>query len=226
MRNIVIIAGRGKLAGSIIHGLNNYNGDYTIDLFENIGHYPAEQVIIVHIGSGRQLDAVIDYCSLNRVPLIQGSTGMPPAKQDYNFTFIDAPNFNILMLKFMYMLREFGMLYSGCDISIIESHQHTKKTAAGTAAGIARSLGVDSSYIKSIRDRHEQVNSLKIPHEYLDLHAFHQITIEEAGTMLNFTTLVKGHESYLKGLSMIILALDKLENRYYHVLDLINMKLV
>ncbi len=147
-------------------------------------------------------------------------------QRDFDFTFIDAPNLNILMLKFMFMLKEYGSLYKNYEISITESHQQSKKTVPGTAMEIAASLGVDHKKIKSIRDPGDQENVYGIAKEFLSLHAYHDICIQEGDTTINFRTLVKGHESYISGLSAIIRCLKNLQNRYYHILDLIELRMI
>ncbi|OHD14439.1 MAG: hypothetical protein A2Y41_03050 [Spirochaetes bacterium GWB1_36_13] len=226
MRKTLILVGQGKLANSIKKGLPDYLNDYQIDDWENIYQYPIENLIIVHIGSGRQLSEAVEFCSKNKVPLIQGSTGMNIERQDYNFTFIDAPNLSVLMLKFMHMIKEYGALFQDYQISITESHQDTKKSLPGTAIEIANALNVNPKEIKSIRNQDEQLNTYSIPKESLSLHAFHEISILDQGTTLHFKTLVEGHDSYVKGLSKIIQSLDGLEDKYYHILDLIEKKLI
>ena len=226
MKNTVLIAGHGKLAINMINGLPEYLHHYQIDFWENFDRYEKDKLLIVHFGSGRELPGIIEFCKNTKSPLIQGATGMIQEKENYDFTFIDAPNLNILMLKFMYMLKKCGQLYTNYRVSLIESHQQSKKSTPGTAIEIAGSLGVDSSEIKSIRNPADQENIYGIPGEYLDLHAFHEICIEDEGTLINLRTLVKGHESYIHGLSEIIKITDKLQNRYYHVIELIELDLI
>lgn len=224
MRNVVIIVGHGKLAATIMSGLPGYLEDFHIDYWESVADYEANRLIVVHIGSGRQLPDVINFCNANKVPLIQGSTGVKDVPKECDFTFIDAPNLSLLMLKFMYMLKEYGALFKEYDILITESHQSTKKTVPGTAIEIANSLGVAADKIKSVRDRDEQVNRYGISRDTLSLHAFHSISIQDESTNVTFNTVVEGHDSYIKGLSKIISALHHLDNQYYHILDLIERK--
>lgn len=226
MKNTIILIGHGKLADSIHNKLLNHLHTYTIDYWENIHNHKKNAVILVHIGSGRQLPEAIEYCKNNKTPLIQGSTGMDIKHTDYDFTFIDAPNMSLLMLKFMHMLKKYGHLYKDYEITITESHQHTKKTVPGTAVEMSHALNVKPKKIKSIRNQDEQVNTYGISKEHLSLHAYHDISIHDKGTTINFTTLVEGHDSYIKGLSKIILCLKNLDNTYYHILDLIEMKLL
>jgi 4-hydroxy-tetrahydrodipicolinate reductase len=226
MSKAVLIAGNGKLADNLLKGLSGYLTDYKIDCWDNRNRYSQNNLVIVHVGSGRQLPEVLDFCERTQSPLIQGSTGMNIKREDFNFTFIDASNFDILMLKFMYMLNKIGDIFKKYKISITESHQLSKKSVPGTAVEIARSLGINPSEIKSIRNPEEQKNDYGIPKEFLDLHAFHDICIQDDNASINFKTLVKGHESYLSGLSAVINNLKNLQKKYYHVLDLIDMRLI
>jgi 4-hydroxy-tetrahydrodipicolinate reductase len=226
MSKAVLIVGNGKLANNILKGLSYYLAEYKIDSWDNRNLYSLNNLIIVHVGSGRQLPEILDFCERTKSPLIQGSTGMDIKRKDFNFTFIESSNFDILMLKFMYMLNEIGDIYKNYKISITESHQQTKKSVPGTAIEIARSLGINSSEIKSIRNPEDQENDYGIPKEFLNLHAFHDICIQDNNISINFKTMVKGHESYVSGLSVIINRLKNLQNKYYHVLDLIEMRLI
>ena len=225
MRNIIIV-GSGKLAESITKRLPEYISGCSIDHWGNNEQYSSEDKVIIHTGSGRQFDEVISYCRKNKTPLIQGSTDITGDYTGAGFTFIDAPNLNILMLKFMHMIKQYGSHFSNEKISITESHQETKKSLPGTAIEFAKSLGVDSREIKSIRNPEEQKKQYGIPEEHLKLHAFHEINIGDEWTSINIKTLVKGHESYAAGLAAVINALGNLENRYYHIMDMIDMKLI
>ena len=222
----IIIAGHGKLSNSMLKGLPEYICNCKVDLWENNDRYPLDNKVIVHIGSGRQFGDVIDYCKKNVTPLIQGSTDITGDFTDSAFTYIDAPNFNIIMLKFMHMIKEYGIHFQKNNISITESHQESKKSLPGTAIEFAKSLGLDSEKIKSIRNPLVQEKQYGIPEEHLNLHAFHEINIGDESTSINIKTLVKGHKSYVEGIAAVINTLDKLDNKYYHIMDLIDMKLI
>jgi len=226
MIKTVIIAGNGKLSNSILEGLPEYINDCKVDIWENNGLYPLENKIIVHIGSGRQFNDVFRFCEETKTPLIQGSTDIAGSFNDAAFTFIDAPNFNLLMLKFMHMIKEYGIHFRNNKISIIESHQETKKSLPGTAIELAKSLGVASEDIKSIRNSEVQKKQYGIPEEHLQLHAFHEINIGDGSTSINIKTLVKGHDSYVAGLASIIKSIDNLDDKYYHIMDLLDLELI
>lgn len=226
MIQTIILVGKGKLSNSLLLGLPEYLNGCKIDLWENNGLYPDADKVIVHIGSGRQLSEAVTFCGRTGTPLIQGSTDAREDYSDAGFTFIDSPNFNILMLKFMHMINQYGIHFRNNDISITESHQESKKTLPGTAIELAKSLGVKSGDIVSVRNPEVQKKQYAIPEEFLNLHAFHKITISDKDTSINLTALVKGHGSYSAGLAAIINSLDKLDKRYYHIMDLLNMGLI
>ena len=226
MNKTVLIAGNGKLAKSITDGLSKYISNCKMDSWENNELYPPDNKVIVHIGSGRQFDDVINFCEKTKTPLIQGSTEVHSNHSDAKFTFIDAPNFNLLMLKFMCMLKDNGAFFKDYNISIVESHQKSKVTLPGTAVEFAQYLGINPSEIKSIRDSEVQESVYGISKEHLALHAMHEINIGDKDTIINLKTLVNGHESYVRGLAAILGSLNNLEQKYYHILDLINMKLI
>jgi len=226
MDKVIIIAGNGKLAQSIYTGLPEYIEKCRIDFWENNGLYPDDNKVIVHIGSGRQFGDVIDFCEKTGMSLIQGATEVKSNHRDAKFTYIDAPNFNLLMLKFMSMLKDYGEYFKGYNVSIVESHQQSKLTIPGTAVEFAQSLGVNPAEIKSIRDPNVQESVYGISKEHLALHAMHEISIGDENTLISLKTMVNGHESYVRGLAAIIGSLDKLENKYYHILDLISMKVI
>jgi len=226
MIKTIIIVGNGKLSNSLLNGLPEYIKDCNADLWENNSLYPDDEKVIVHIGSGRQLSEVISFCESTGTPLIQGSTEVKGDYSDAAFTFVDSPNFNLLILKFMHMIKEYGFHFQNNNISITESHQESKKSLPGTAIEFAKSLGVDPGTIITIRDPEVQEKGYNIPREFLHLHAFHEINIGDGSTSINFQTLVKGHDSYITGLAAIINTLENLDDRYYHIMDLLDMKLI
>lgn len=226
-RRVIILVGQGRLANAIKNSLGKYLENCIVDFWENIDQYSnnTHEMVVVHVGSGRQLNEVTRYCSIHGVTLIQGSTGL-----EYRYggqhICIDAPNFNILLLKFMHMLRLFGAHYSTSEIEIIESHQQIKKSAPGTAIAIANYLGVLQKDIKSVRDRDIQIKDYKIPVPYVDQHAMHIINITNEDTAISMRVDVNGLESYVSGLATIINNIAGLEKKIYNVVDLIDMKLL
>jgi len=218
---IILIAGHGKLADAIRANLHDHL-DCVIDIWENVEAYKSENnKIIVHIGSGRQLQDILAYCHLNSISLIQGATGLDYEQRSATFTLVEAPNFNLLLLKFMHMLKQFGKHFTSYEIQIVESHQAAKTSVPGTAVAFAEYFGVDPSAIQSIRSREKQAKKLAIADEYLDRHAVHVITIKDGDTTLSMRTDVLGLASYVSGLAAIIRIVPTLEKRFYDVVALV-----
>jgi dihydrodipicolinate reductase len=223
--HVVALAGKGKLAEAIQKNIINYLPNCAVVAWEEVSTHKEKPQVIVHVGSGRQLNDIINCCNKNQIVLIQGSTGLE-YQHAHDFTFIDAPNFDILMLKFMYMLSKFGKHFAGNKIEITESHQHVKTSTPGTAITIAKYLGRAPNKIKSIRETDKQLNEFKISPAHLDKHAMHIIKITDHDSTITMRTDVAGHESYVSGLAKIIIASASLEKRYYNVVDLIELNLI
>jgi len=220
---IILIAGHGKLADAIRANLRDHL-DCVVDTWENVETYKSENnKLIVHIGSGRQLPEILAYCRLNSIPLIQGATGLDYEQRSATFTLIEAPNVNLLLLKFMHMLKQFGKHFTSYEIQIVESHQAAKTSVPGTALAFAEYFGVDPSAIQSIRSREKQAKELAIADEYLDRHAVHVITVKDADTTLSIRTDVLGLASYVSGLAAIIRVVPTLEKRFYDVVALVEL---
>ena len=195
--------------------------EYTSDL--------KKKVLVIHAGSGRQLPEVIQYCRHHQIPLIQASTGvkyshrLPSPKR---FVLLDAPNLSIPIVKLIYALAKIGYLFKDYDMQIAESHQQTKKSAAGTAIHISKSLGRDPKDITSVRDPHIQRLLLGVSQEHLSRHAIHIIGIEEGTCRITLKTEVNGTDSYLAGLKTVIKEIDSVPYGRYLITDLIDRAII
>lgn len=213
----VLIVGTGKLA---------------IELLEAMGTDPASQAIawasrgenqgpaiVVHAGSGRELNAVVAYCQATRSTLVELATGSEAETASQGFPVVRCPNTHILMLKFIHMLEKSGHLFSGYPITLTESHQQQKTSEPGTAVSLAQALGLASEAVRSVRDPQEQVRVLKIPPEHLARHAYHQIVIEDPVCSITLQTRVYGASPYADGVVRIIAAVraHALEDRLYPI---------
>jgi dihydrodipicolinate reductase len=177
------------------------------------------RAIVVHAGSGRELDEAIAWCRETGSVLIELATGSKLEAAPVAFPVVLCPNTNILMLKFMNMLARSGKLFEGYRIAITESHQAEKRSAPGTAIAIAESLGLSASDVVSVRDREAQRTTLGIPEEHLGRHAVHSIVIEDAGCRISLETRVYGASPYADGVARIVSAVAsrRLENRVYAI---------
>ncbi len=235
MPEYVIIVGKGQLAKCFFDKIEStsdkeYNTRLIPISFNNINKQEdilshKTSKILLHIGSGRQLQEAITFCQEHQTLLIQGSSGQEPRLPSaLNFPYIEAPNLSLPIIKFMTMLRKSGYLFK--NSTIIESHQKSKNTVPQTAINLANFLSIDKKNIKSIRDPHLQKHEYKIPDEFLEGHAYHQIDIKEKGASLKLSTCVLGRETYLHGVLEINRIKQELKNKEYHISDLVDQGLI
>lgn len=187
-----------------------------------------ERAILVHAGSGRQLKECISFCSRTKSIFIELSTGLETETMRADFPMILCPNTSILLLKTLYAMKALGTNSSDYVISILESHQATKKTEPGTAFAFAKALHFPVDKIVSVRDPLVQEQELGIPREYLDKHAYHKITLSGHEEEVIIETKVLGHRPYAGGVEKLIRAVmrNPLENRRYTVLELIERNII
>lgn len=219
----IFVVGSGKLANAILTSNLSFQS-CEITKWETTYQTLNEKAIIVHAGSGRQLEECLEFCSRTKSVFIELSTGLGTEKTKHDFPFIICPNTSILVLKTLNIIKTNSKYFENYEISITESHQSTKKTEPGTAFAFANSLKFPPDRIVSIRDPEIQQNQIKIPKEYLNKHAFHKIVIKDGEDEITIETKVLGHKSYVNGVKKIIETVLKynLENKKYTVWDLID----
>ncbi len=223
----ILVAGSGKLATAILSELEFEN--HLITKWSSVNSSnDSEKSIVIHAGSGRQLNDIISYCDETKSTLIELSTGLVTESLDTRFTMVVCPNVSILLLKTMYMIQKFGHHFDKNEIKLIESHQSSKKSVPGTAFNFADSLRLRKDKITSIRNTEEQKEKFHIPEEYLNRHAYHQITINDGSDEVRIETKVLGHQSYVRGVKKLleVVTQNKLEQRSYSILELIDKNLL
>lgn len=222
---MIIVVGTGKLASELLSALPSAlpSAASTKVIAWADAAKTKEKSVVVHAGSGRELDDVITHCQETGSTLVELATGSAIEKREVNFPVLVCPNTNILMLKFLAMLAASGHHFENYKVSVIESHQAEKSSVPGTAVALAQSLGLPSEKILSIRDPQEQREALKIPPEYLSRHAYHRVEIEDDVGRMVLETKVFGPSPYAQGLAQILSAVrsNKLENRRYNVMEFI-----
>ncbi len=218
---VVIVVGSGKLANEIFNNLAA-KGGYKVIAWSN-KELSNEQAVVVHAGSGREINDVISYCEKTNSVLIELATGSETTNFARSFPVILCPNTNVLMLKFMAMLAEGGHYFKNYKVEITESHQAEKTSLPGTAVNLAQSLGLQNNAIKSVRNPAEQIERLQIPRECVARHAYHRIVIEDSFTSLSFESKVFGDAPYADGLATIVSAVlaQNLENRRYDIVEFV-----
>ncbi len=219
----VIIVGSGKLGQELFTSFKEKSVFPVLTWAgENTHPFPS---VVVHTGSGRELDDVVRYCESTRSILLELSTGSALLAQQVACPVVICPNTNILMLKFMALLSQGGHHFKKYKIHITESHQADKSSIPGTAVNLAESLGVAPEKIQSVRDVDVQRNVLGIPQEYMSRHAYHRLVIEDGLSSIVLETKVFGSMPYADGVAQIIQAVSAnvLEPRRYNILELIEM---
>jgi hypothetical protein len=219
---IVYVVGSGKLAAEIISSLKSPNIGRVIPWAEMSLHEDCD-LVVVHAGSGRELESVYNFCTEHEKPLIELATNTLISKDHHAFPLVVCPNVNILLLKFMAMIAKSGNSFLEYERTIVESHQSTKTSAPGTAYVIAKSLGVEKDKVESVRDPLVQEKVLGIPGTFLSRHAYHKITITDSAARITLEAKVLGPEAYSAGLAKIIdvIKAERLEKRIYHILEFV-----
>ena len=219
----IFVVGMGKLANAILTSNISFQSS-EIEKWESKHETLNEKAIIIHAGSGRQLKECFEFCEKTQSVFIELSTGLETETMKPNFPLVICPNTSILVLKTLCMIKANGKHFENYEILITESHQSTKETEPGTANTFANSLKVPLNKIKSIRNTELQLNTVGIPEEYLNKHAYHKIIIKDGNDEITIETKVLGHESYAKGTKTIIEAVikNRFENKKYTILDLID----
>lgn len=217
----IIIAGTGKLATELLNALKVDGCCQVIPWADKRNE--ALKSIVVHAGSGRELERITSYCAATNSPLIELATGSNIESIPVAFPVVLCPNTNILMLKFMAMLEQCGQMFHGYEISLTESHQASKTSVPGTAVNMAHSLGMSRSDIQSVRDTGIQKTRLEIPEADLARHAFHQVVIQDGQCSVKLETRVYGEAPYTQGVAQIVTAASShaLENRRYSVMEFV-----
>lgn len=199
----ILVIGRGKLATELLSGLQGPAVSQVLP-WDKRDTPQDDPFIVVHAGSGRELDDAALFCSATGSMLLDLATGGSRLPAEPNFPVIICPNVNMSMLSFMAMIKQAGVYFRGRDIRITESHQASKNTKPGTAIHLARSLGVPEAEIHSERDPMVQNEALGIPPAYLDRHAYHEIVISDPEVEIRLQTRVLGKSAYASGLARLI----------------------
>ncbi|HSB96807.1 MAG TPA: hypothetical protein VLC91_10170, partial [Spongiibacteraceae bacterium] len=199
----IIIVGAGRLAQAI-RASAQLAQNRDVSSWEDCDKRSLASSIVIHAGSGRELDEVIDFCANSKSPLIELATGTSTEHREFNFPTVICSNTALTLVKFLFMLSIGGTHFKDYKIAIEESHQATKESVPGTAVDIAHSLGLPVSEIVSCRDTSDQEQRLGIPAAFLAAHAFHRITIQDGDSSIVFETRVLGHQPYVDGVVAIV----------------------
>ena len=221
----VFVAGSGKLATELLAEMKPPPGSCVLPWASSRGH--TERSVIVHAGSGRELSDIFDFCTQTGSSLIDAATTSVTLPEPCPFPYISCPNANLLILRFMGMIADWGKAFRGYDIQVIESHQQTKTSPPGTALELAQALGVLADDVVSVRTPQTQLE-LGIPEQHLARHAFHRLMISDGCGSITLETKVLGAAPYAGGLSQIValVADGNLSNGRHSIVELVQTGLV
>lgn len=219
----IIIVGAGKLAQELL-GHFVQQGAHQVCTWAGLNGARHVGAVVVHAGSGRELDEVVAYCIQTQSTLVELATGTGIEQRVLGFPVVLCPNVNILMLKIMAMLADHGRRFAGYARQLTESHQSGKSSVPGTAVALAEAVGLQADDIVSVRNVVEQQGRLQIPAEHLARHAFHRLVIEDGLSSVTLETRVFGPAPYAEGLARIVDAIGahRLESRLYKVTEFVD----
>lgn len=188
----LVIVGEGQLARAIAKRCLKEKVQYS---FWEAGNNAKS--VVLYCGSNRHSKEVYKFCAATKSPLVLLSSDVSFPKY-LPFPFYSTPNASAEVREFIQTVVSFAQNAAYSRVSIIESHQSTKKDVSGTAQYIARSIGESPKIITSIRTAKEQLK-LGVPKRYLKGHAYHKVTFTHDGLTTEFSVLVLGRETYAKG---------------------------
>jgi dihydrodipicolinate reductase len=180
-------------------------------------------VVAIHIGSGRELPELLEYCGERHIPVIQASTGQT-LPETVPVPVVDAPNLALPIVAAMKGVAKFWEVFlplqGETTRSVLESHQATKTSVPGTAVKFAEAVGVSKEQIISER-KPEVQEHLGVPARHIGRHGYHWIKIRCQGVDIEISTKVNGLEPYITGafylVGKVLERRSVLENRVYPV---------
>src|SRR3989338_660250 len=215
----IIVAGRGNMATAIETLCDKENQAFRRFVPDIQLTQPADQTVVIHVGSGRELPKIFRLCGEHNLVLVQGSGKMEEIMKQaepLNFVVIDAPNFALPIIQFTALLgqitnklKRVGMKVT----SVRESHQQTKKTVPATALKMASAVDFPKESIESKRDPLIQWRDLDIPREHLNGHGYHWIIFEGGEVTIELSEKVNGRGAYAIGVLQIAKMAVELESQ-------------
>ncbi|KAJ0569023.1 putative 4-hydroxy-tetrahydrodipicolinate reductase [Helianthus annuus] len=181
------------------------------------------------------------YCKAG-VPFVMGTTGgdrdrLYKTVEDAGIYAVISPQMGKQVVAFLaameIMAGQFPGAFSGYTLEVLESHQATKLDISGTAKAVIscfQKLGVsfDLDHIQLIRDRKQQMETLGVPEEHINGHAFHTYRLKSPdGTVsFEFQHNVCGRSIYAEGAIDAALFLSKkiqskADKKIYDMIDVL-----
>eukprot|EP00879_Flechtneria_rotunda_P033037 GHRR01036557.1.p1 GENE.GHRR01036557.1~~GHRR01036557.1.p1 ORF type:complete len:314 (+),score=85.81 GHRR01036557.1:65-1006(+) len=178
----------------------------------------------------------------NGVPFVMGTTGGDPVKvaaaaEAAGVYAVVSPQMGTQVVAFQAMMQlmadNFPGVFSGYELSVVESHQRNKADTSGTARAVVQSfakMGLDykENQIRKVRDRVTQLEAMGVPEDALDGHAFHtyKVTSPDQSVQFVFKHNVTGRSIYAEGTVDAVLFLakqmqEKAPQKVYNMIDVL-----
>jgi len=171
--------------------------------------------MVVDFTQPRSVDQDVQrYCRLG-IPFVMGTTGgdrekMAQTVRESSISAVIAPNMATPVVMLQAMLRfaatNFPGALNGYKVVVRESHRESKPDLSGTALellGLFKKLGATcpKENILMVRDKAFQRDSMLIPKEFLDAHAYHRyvLTSPDGTVVLGFEHNLLGNQAYVNG---------------------------
>ncbi len=155
--NIEIVAGitsaHNQLVGNPLSELSN-NDSHHAPILSDFSGLQAD--VVIDFSQTEGFSAVVDYCVMNEVALVSGTTGLSQSQFDrisqagHFIPVLWAANFSLNIQIIKNLLQIFKQKNQHGDYRITETHhQHKKDAPSGTAIALAQSLS-DSQQLKIV----------------------------------------------------------------------------
>ena len=159
----------------IVAGIDPVGGSQAYPVFQDIADCNVEADVLIDFSSFRAVDAVIDYCTAKKLPLVECTTGLSPEQierlqeMSKSVAVLRSANMSLGVNTLLKLVAAAAKVLApaGFDMEIVEKHHNLKKDApSGTAIALADSLngacGNAYTYVYDRSQRHEARDAKEI----------------------------------------------------------------
>ncbi len=159
----------------IVAGIDPAGLDMEYPVFKSPSECDVKADVMIDFSSFKAVDAVIDYCTEKKLPLVECTTGLTEEQLDRlkdmskSVAVLRSANMSLGINILLKLIANAAKILSpaGYDMEIVEKHHNLKKDApSGTALALADSLNEacdnEFSYVYDRSQRHEQRDAKEI----------------------------------------------------------------
>ncbi len=159
----------------IVAGIDPAAKDMGYPVFKSAAECDVEADVCIDFSSFKAVDALIDYCTEKKLPLVECTTGLTPEQLEKlnemskSVAVLRSANMSLGINTLMKLLAEAAKVFApaGFDIEIVEKHHNLKKDApSGTALALADSINEamdnEYNYVYDRSQRHEARDSKEL----------------------------------------------------------------